>query len=433
MRIPACEPDACAPDVAVLNRDCRCITLDATRLKAALETDPRTGSLHRLILETRPHLFASLPVFLARDHIAQMRAVVRAAEAVIALPGYRHIALARAPQVATRDPGPRGVFLSYDFHLGPDGPRLIEINTNAGGALLNAVLARAQRACCAEIEPFFIAPGDGNIDKEELFLAMFRAEWRRQHGSDPLRRVAIVDDDPQSQYLWPEFELFRQLFERAGYEAVIADARALVWSDGRLSHDGGPIDLVYNRTTDFYFEQPAHAALRAAYLHGAAAVTPHPHAYALYADKRNLVALSAAASLAAMGASSAVIGELAARVPRAVELNEMNAADLWTNRRRLFFKPSMGYGSRATYRGDKLTRRVWEEIVAAGSYIAQERVEPSGRRVLIGNELIDLKVDLRCYVYAGEIQLVAARLYQGQTTNFRTPGGGFAPVFTAVP
>jgi hypothetical protein len=25
--------------------------------------------------------------------------------------------------------------------------------------------------------------------------------------------------------------------------------------------------------------------------------------------------------------------------------------------------------------------------------------------------------------------LVAARLYQGQTTNFRTPGGGFAPVF----
>ena len=24
--------------------------------------------------------------------------------------------------------------------------------------------------------------------------------------------------------------------------------------------------------------------------------------------------------------------------------------------------------------------------------------------------------------------LAAARLYQGQTTNFRTPGGGFAPL-----
>jgi hypothetical protein len=26
--------------------------------------------------------------------------------------------------------------------------------------------------------------------------------------------------------------------------------------------------------------------------------------------------------------------------------------------------------------------------------------------------------------------LIAARLWQGQTTNFRTPGGGFAPVLT---
>ena len=40
-----------------------------------------------------------------------------------------------------------------------------------------------------------------------------------------------------------------------------------------------------------------------------------------------------------------------------------------------------------------------------------------------------LKMDLRNYVYDGEVQLIAARLYQGRTTNFRTPGGGFAPVF----
>jgi hypothetical protein len=29
--------------------------------------------------------------------------------------------------------------------------------------------------------------------------------------------------------------------------------------------------------------------------------------------------------------------------------------------------------------------------------------------------------------------LAAARLYQGQTTNFRTPRGGFAPVFFLPP
>jgi hypothetical protein len=40
-----------------------------------------------------------------------------------------------------------------------------------------------------------------------------------------------------------------------------------------------------------------------------------------------------------------------------------------------------------------------------------------------------MKADLRAYVYQAHVQLLAARLYQGQTTNFRTPGGGFAPVF----
>ncbi len=29
---------------------------------------------------------------------------------------------------------------------------------------------------------------------------------------------------------------------------------------------------------------------------------------------------------------------------------------------------------------------------------------------------------------AGEVPLAAARLHQGRTTNFRAPGGGFAPV-----
>jgi hypothetical protein len=47
-------------------------------------------------------------------------------------------------------------------------------------------------------------------------------------------------------------------------------------------------------------------------------------------------------------------------------------------------------------------------------------------------EAVTLKADLRCYTYAGEVKLVTARLYQGQTTNFRTPGGGFAPVYTTV-
>ena len=52
---------------------------------------------------------------------------------------------------------------------------------------------------------------------------------------------------------------------------------------------------------------------------------------------------------------------------------------------------------------------------------------PSERRIAPETAL---KVDVRNYVYDGRVQMLAARLYQGQTTNMRTAGGGFAPVLT---
>jgi hypothetical protein len=81
-----------------------------------------------------------------------MLRVVQAIEAVALLPGYRDAALSWAPEIARHDFGPLGAFMGYDFHLAAEGPRLIEVNTNAGGAFLNGLLAKAQRACCAEVE-----------------------------------------------------------------------------------------------------------------------------------------------------------------------------------------------------------------------------------------------------------------------------------------
>ena len=55
-------------------------------------------------------------------------------------------------------------------------------------------------------------------------------------------------------------------------------------------------------------------------------------------------------------------------------------------------------------------------------------VPPSLRSLSVAGVPVELKLDLRNYVYAGEVQLLVARLWQGQTTNFRTPGGGFSVV-----
>jgi hypothetical protein len=60
--------------------------------------------------------------------------------------------------------------------------------------------------------------------------------------------------------------------------------------------------------------------------------------------------------------------------------------------------------------------------------VAQEFAQPSLRNILVSGQATEMKVDVRNYVYDGKVQLMSARMFQGQTTNFRTPGGGFAAV-----
>src|SRR3546814_15868306 len=69
---------------------------------------------------------------------------------VAANPRYRQHVLQWAPDIATHEPGSAGGVLGLDFHLTVDGPRLIEVNTNPGGLLLNAVLVDAVQACAPD-------------------------------------------------------------------------------------------------------------------------------------------------------------------------------------------------------------------------------------------------------------------------------------------
>ena len=409
-----------------LNLGCFCRTLDRASLRTHMECDPSLQGLTQNIAQTRPHLFSSTVVFLSSEMARQITATVAAIERVAALRDYQAQAMSRAPAIAQHAFGPLGACMGYDFHLRAGRPRLIEINTNAGGALLNTALARAQQACCTAMDWAFLP--NAHLDTlEQTFFDMFLAEWRSQRGSKPLGSVVIVDDEPAAQYLAPEFELFRQLFQRHGVAARIADPSALAWRDGRLWHLDAPVDMVYNRLTDFYLADPAHQALKNAYATGAVVLTPHPHAHALYADKRNLIALSEKDLLATWGVSAIDRSLLAAGVPQTRLVTPERADELWAQRRQLFFKPVAGFGAKAAYRGDKLTRRVWREI-QAGEFVAQALVPPSERLIKVDGVLTDLKFDIRAYTYAGQVQLLAARMYAGQTTNFRTPGGGFAPV-----
>lgn len=409
-----------------LNKWCFCRTLNADRLRENLESDPSLAGLAHSIAETRPHLFSSTVVFVSPAMALTIAATVAAIERVIALPPYQVAALSRSPVIAQHAFGPAGAFMGYDFHLGPQGPRLIEINTNAGGALLTAALARAQRSCCEAMNWAF-TPNTELETLEQTYFDMFAEEWRLQRGDAPIGSLAIVDDEPAAQYLAPEFELLQQLLRRHGLAASIADPKEFEWREGKLRHQGAAVGMVYNRLTDFYLAEPGHRALREAYEAGAIVLTPHPRAHALHADKRNLIALSDDALLAAWGVAESDRDLLKAVVPQTRMVTIERAGELWAERRRLFFKPVAGYGGNAAYRGDKLTRRVWGEI-QAGDFVAQALVPPGERLIEVDGVKADLKFDVRAYAYDGKVLLLAARMYSGQTTNFRTPGGGFAPV-----
>lgn len=412
-----------------LNRSCHCISVDQGMLRRSLETRlGESGALARL-QQTHPNLLADSPVFVSHDQIEQMRAAISAIEHVAGLERFRRQVLQWVPDIAATSPGPQGVFFGYDFHLTKAGPRLIEVNTNAGGALLLLHVASAQKACCSEVENFVT----GRLDVAELehaFVEMFRAELQAQRPEHLLQRVAIVDENPAEQYLSPEFILFREMFARHGIDAIIAGPDEFNLGNGSLQAHGEVIDLIYNRLTDFYLQTDDCSTLNEAYRSGAAAFTPSPRTHALYANKKILTILSDAASLRALGADAETTQVLESSVPRTELVTRENADDLWARRRQLFFKPNWGHGSRGTYKGAKLTKKTWASILEA-DYIAQELVPPSERLLIIDGNQQSMKLDVRCYVYDGEIQLLGARMYRGQTTNFRTDGGGLAAVFTA--
>jgi hypothetical protein len=414
---------------AALNSACQCIWLDRERLRAQLERSLGTADA---LLKERPGLVAGSVIFVDPQDAAAMDRTTLLVHRALSSPAYARVVREKAPAVARLDLGDRGGVLGFDFHLGGDEPQLIEVNTNPGGLLVNLELANALTACCDLLAAPVSHMASGSVPLEDLpaqAIASFRGEWQQLRGDAALRTIALVDDDPASQYLHPEFTLFQRLFEREGWNALIADAASLEVRNGALWASGTAIDLVYNRVTDFYLNDERHAAFRQAYENDLAVITPNPATHARWADKRLLAWLRDESLLASAGLDEVDRAHLLRTIPATTIVTPDQADDLWRRRKELFFKPVDGYGSKAAYRGDKLTRKAFEHVVSH-RYVAQAIAPTTTRRVVVEGEPSDLHVDVRNYAHDGATWLRAARLYRGQTTNFRTPGGGFAPVLT---
>ncbi len=375
-----------------------------------------------------PIPYAQAIVGLEPDHFEAIARAVRLLFEIAHRPAYAARVDDGAGETARFDAGNFGVFMGYDFHVTAAGPRLIEINTNAGGALLNrlhtAALCAPGRLAGLCRDPL---PVEGVLER---IVETFRAELRAARGEGAvLSRLAIVDDRPREQFLFPEFELVAELFRERGIEAEIADTAALSrLPDGCLRAAGGPLDLVYLRDTDFLLDAPRSAALRKAWLARQVAVTPSPREHHLLANKLRLGLFSSAETLAALGVAPDDAAFLSAIVPETRRLADLDRDRLWRERAGWVFKPAAAFGSRAVYRGDKISRRKFEEIAGDPSFLAQRRVEPGELEVQTAGGARSMKFDVRAYAYRDEILLLGARAYEGQVTNLRSPGGGFSAI-----
>ena len=364
---------------------------------------------------------ADLPIsritaHLPRHDLGQMLRLSRLLFRLSQTESYRQRVYPDLPQIARFDPGHAALMMGYDFHLTPTGPRLIEVNTNAGGGYI----AWLSQQLAGKASPLYLSRRF-----QQRLLHSYLQEWRDFSGGErALKRVVVVDEDLEQQMLLPEMVGCCDWLQEHGIAATIATPEQLTVAANGVYFQNEKIDLIYNRHCDFFLETNAMAAIRRAYLDKKICLSPNPFAYGLLADKRRMVLWSDYDELEAFAIASAEKGLLLEMVPESKILEDDDRDDVWRRRKKLIFKPVTKFGGRGVLMGRGITRKRYAELDPATTLV-QEVVPPS---IEVSAEGEEFKIDYRLFVYRDHLLGVGARLYQGQVTNFRTEGGGFAPV-----
>lgn len=325
-------------------------------------------------------------------------------------PAYLNHYSAALQQKGLTDPGNKSILMSYDFHVNDQQQlKLIEINTNASFLALGSEMYKMAGV------PLPVPDFSMNEIRQDIFTEM------KLQGKTPSAdfKIAIIDEQPQDQRLYVEFLVYQELFKSWGWNSQILDYRQ--------AFTQFQPEFIYNRYTDFFLNEPSSALLREKYLDRSVCLSPQPFEYFLLADKQRLIDWKSPGFLASMPLSERQRQLIDQVTPQAHSLSAANSAELWTARKHLFFKPKNAFGSKQSYRGSSISHKAFNEMLVDET-IAQEYVPPSEETFNTTTGPVTMKYDLRCYAYQGRLQLILARLYQGQVTNLKTPLGGFACV-----
>ena len=149
----------------------------------------------------------------------------------------------------------------------------------------------------------------------------------------------------------------------------------------------------------FHWGNPEDKDLRAAYSRRRCRRhTESARACALRGQAQISVSLRSLITLLSGALPPQALAGFGRRAAHGLSVSSDNALqELWETRKSLFFKPAGGYGSNAVYRGDKVTKGVWAEIIRGG-YVAQNFAAPSERMVKLDGSPASRKTDVRSFV-----------------------------------
>jgi len=313
-------------------------------------------------------------------------------------------------------PDYESLLTAFDFHRMNDGQfRLIEVNTNASLLLPFWQLYHSTKTPI----PNAFSP-ERFIDSFQCAYSGFKKSKNKKNllgnPDSSLQKIFIFDEEPEKEGLFFEFLILKEFFESKNIECEIIGSSNL--EQAHLENA-----LVYNRHTNFFLDAEHLKKLRNSYLEHKACVSPHPFAYGTMAQKNRLIDLRKS--------FETKNSKLAEMVPLASPIKETSFEDIWARRKGLFFKPISSFGSKGVYSGKGISRKKFVEIYEQ-SYLAQELCPPGRVDISVQGEVQSMKYDLRFYVTPREILLGGARVYQGQATNLRAPGGGLSPLKLSV-
>jgi hypothetical protein len=304
------------------------------------------------------------------------------------------------PQAARIPADWPSVLMGYDFHLTPDGPKLIEINNNAGGLYIGDDQWLPQPA------PSHILPGT----LEQRLLGMFPDQWAC---------IAIMDEDVTGQYMYPEMCAYAGLLRRDGRKVVVCSPEDLQLRDAGLFIQGQRIDAIYNRHTDFYLQDRTLWRIRRAYELGQAVLNPHPRSYALIGDKSRMVDWWRPGLLEqCLGAEQAA--RIRAVTPETRRMSDFDPEQAWAERRGWVFKPAARHGGKGVMLGKAISRKRFAALDRAETIV--QRLIPASEVELEGRRM---KLDIRLYMHGESLIALAGRVWRGQVTNFRQAGSGW--------